>query len=161
MTREHDGRRLVINALLVAAELGAAASAAVIWFYAGLSFFGEPVVRGQYLHMAVGFGLAALLLALGLLAMRHLEPALGVSVLGVVLAVACGTGALVALLESARAPGGDPGEVWWWPFELFLWLPTTWPMLLVLAVAGLRVPSSPAPRPRPAPPAAPGRQRST
>jgi hypothetical protein len=160
MTPVHDGRRLVVNTLLVVAELAAAVSALVICFFAMLTFFGEPVVRSQYLQAAVGFGLSAVLLGLGLVAMRSFEPALGVTVLGVVLLVACCTGVLVALLEAGMAPTGDGGEVWWWPFEFFVWLPTTWPMLLVLAAAGLRVPSSPARRRAPAPPAAPGRPQS-
>jgi hypothetical protein len=56
-------------------------------------------------------------------------------VLGVALTVACAAGALLALVAARDAPAGDPGEVWWWPFELFVWLPTTWPMMLVIVVA--------------------------
>lgn len=164
MSRRHNDTSLILNFFLgtgfVIAEVAAVASALIIWFFAGLSFFGEPVVRGQYFYMATGFALAGTLLVLGLVAMQRFEPAVGVTVLGVVLAVACGVGALVSLLEASRAPRGDAGEVWWWPFEFFFWLPTTWPMLVVIAAATLRELWSREPRLQPAQQAAPGRRPS-
>ena len=133
-----DGRRVLVHAGFVLALLGALASSLVIWFFSALTFFGEPLTGGDYRHMVLGFGLGAALLALALLPARALGTARWVGVTAVVLAVLCTLAALFALVEGQSVPPGPGAEPWWWPLQLFTWLPTTWPLaLLVLATPWL------------------------
>ena len=131
-SRTRSGTRWLTDAGVLLAQLGVVASAGVIWFFAGLTFFGEPLHPADYLHMTSAFSLAAtgnLLSLVSAVVLRCRPWVLGT---GLALAVACAAGALAAYVASRGAPAGEGGEAWWWPFELFVWLPSSWPMMLML-----------------------------
>jgi hypothetical protein len=130
--RTRSGTRWLTDAGVLLAQLGVVASAGVIWFFAGLTFFGEPLHPADYLHMTAAFSLAAagnLLSLISAVVLRCRPWVLGT---GLALALACGAGAVAAYVASRGAPPGEGGEVWWWPFQLFVWLPSSWPMILML-----------------------------
>lgn len=143
----HNGHRFLTISGLVLAQVGLVASALAVWFFAGLTFFGEPLHRDSYVHMALGFGLAAVLLLLILVPANLLRAGVAVQVVSALLALLCGAGVLLALQEAATASRANGGEEWWWAPEFFTILPTTWPaLLLLLATPWLRGRSSRSPR---------------
>ena len=150
MSVDHRARTVrpgFVTAGLVLSVVAVVASAAVVWFFAGLAFFGEPLRRVDYLHMTLAFGLAAVLLLLDVASLRLLGAVTWVVGLAIALAVGC---ALLAAATGAQIPGaprGESGEPWWWAVEFFLVLPTTWPAIALAAAAPwLRGRSRPGPR---------------
>jgi len=146
--RTRSGTRWVTDAGVLLAQLGVVASAGVIWFFAGLTFFGEPLHPGDYLHMTAAFSLAAagnLLSLVSAVVLRCRPWVLGT---GLALALACIAGAVATYAASRGAAPGEGGEVWWWPFELFVWLPSSWPMMLMLLLTPFWVRGRSRPSPR-------------
>lgn len=142
-----DGRRLLVHAGLVLALLGTVGSAAVVCFFASLAFFGEPLGRIDYLHQALALGIATLLLVAALVPMQALAAATWVRVLAVVLATLTGLGVVLSMVNMGSAPRGGGGEPWWWAVQLFVVLPSTWPVFaLLMAGPFLRGRSSRSPR---------------
>lgn len=131
-SRTTSGTRWLTDAGVLLAQLGVVASAGVIWFFAGLTFFGEPLHPEDYLHMTAAFSLAAAGNLLSLVSAAVLRCSAWVHGTGLALALGCGAAALSAYADSRGAPAGEGGEAWWWPFQLFLWLPSSWPMILLL-----------------------------
>ncbi len=142
-----DGSRFLIHAGLLIAMLGVVATSLFIWFFAGLTFFGEPLTRTSYVQMAIGFGVGATLLVLVLVPAGSLGAAAWLRFTAVSLAALCFLAAVLAAVTAGTTPAGDSGEGWWWPVEIYTWSPATWVVvLLVGATPWLRGPSSPTPR---------------
>jgi hypothetical protein len=170
MSRTHPGTSLVMNFLLLSAIVLMTLTGVVSWWgYVEFQFEPGQVDPADYQGaITVALVTAVLLVLVGV-------PTVWAHAGGRFLYVVILLGVLVQLLVVAGCWHGahlppDPGVISHEELSLRLTLPvafelpTSWPLfLLALAVTlrGVRAPSSPAPRPRPAPPAAPGRQRST
>jgi hypothetical protein len=150
MAREYDGSGFWLNGAFIVAEIGVFVTALINWGLSSLTF-GDPLVEMNYLQTAMGFGLALALLLIGLLVMGPFEPALPTTLVGALLAVTSAVAGVVALLQSTGAPDGDPGEVWWYPLQFFLWCPTNYPMFLVILAGLVRWLSAPLRRSQPVP----------
>ena len=155
-------QRVAVTGFLVVALVGICVSGLIVNFFAGMTFFGEPLKRGDLWHEVMASGLTAGLLLLSRPALKRLRPDSFLPLAAGVLAVMWSIDVLVSLLNLPGAPRGQGGEPWWWAPQFFFALPSTWPIVvLVLAtpwVRGWWSPRRPAPRDRSA---ATGRPRST
>jgi hypothetical protein len=125
-------RHVLLDVGLVLAQLSAFASGLVIWVFSGLTFFGEPLGRADYLNMAIGFGVTAALLAVSTLLAFVVHARVWVPLAGIALATVSAGSAVVSLLEALERPAeASDGESWWWPLQLFVFLPTSWPLIVV------------------------------
>ena len=153
---------MAVTGALVVALVGVCVSGLIVNFFAGLTFFGEPLHQVDLWHEVRASSLTAALLLLSAPALRRLRPdslfPLTACVLGGLWLLDVG----VSLLNLPAAPGGGSAEPWWWSPQLFFSLPTTWPIVvLVLATPWIRGWWSPRRPARPDPSAALDRPRST
>ena len=130
--RLRSERHLLLDLGFVLAQVSAFVSGLVIWVASGLTFFGEPLLRDDYLHMTLGFGATTALLLLSTVVALRIGARVWVIIAGIVLAVLSGVLGLLMLLEALeRTPvpfDDDPG---WWSLAAFVFLPTSWPLLIV------------------------------
>jgi hypothetical protein len=123
-------RHVLIDVGLVITQVSAFLSGLVIWFFAGFDFENGPG-RPDYLHMALGFGLTAALLALSVALALVVRARIWVPAIGAVLVAGSAVFAVLALIEARQLPPAPfEAEPWWWPLQLFFCLPTSWPLIV-------------------------------
>lgn len=155
-------QRVAVTAALVVALVAICVSGLMANFFAGLTFFGEPLRRDDLWHEATASALTVALLLLSVPALRRLRPASLLPRAATVVAGLWAVNVVVTLLNLPGAPAAEGGETWWWAPQFFFSLPTTWPILaLVLATPWIRGWWSPRRRAPQDRSAAPGRRPST
>jgi hypothetical protein len=142
-------QRVAVTGAVVVALVAVCISALIVNFFAGLTFFGEPLHRGDFVHQMLASGLATMLILASMPAARDLHLPHAVVISARVLAVFGALDVLVSWMNWVHAPAGGIGEPWWWAPQFFFELPTTWPIVaMVLATPWIRgwwSPTRPAP----------------
>ena len=132
-------QRAAVTGFLVVALVAICVSGLIVNFFAGMTFFGEPLHKIDLWHEATASGLTAGLLLLSVPALRRLRRDSFLPLTASVLAGLWSLDVVVSLLNLPGAPGGESGEPWWWAPQFFFALPSTWPIVvLVLATPWVR-----------------------